>query len=230
MRILPADRVSLFGTTGGGKTAGARHLLRLAAAAADQVQHPTYSIYILHTKPEKKFPFAPRFFPGSSHTHVKSLEHILEYRQRVIVVEPKWHEKTDEGFAWFFEQLYWRATKQHRPATVYVDEGNAVTKGVANSGPLFYKLLLTEGRGLESGVWQSYQDPAFLQREVITQATHIFAYWCRSPEDRARLTKSMDCTIPKTYPDPYGFYYAGGREPALYYPDMQSATGVPLIF
>lgn len=81
---------------------------------------------------------------------------------------------------------------------------------------------------MKLGIWASIQDSVFMQREMLSQAEHIFAFSLKMKQDREKVGAVLDIKLPQKYPDPHGFFY-GGTEETRYFPDIQTATGLELI-
>lgn len=219
-------RVSVFGHTRSGKSVASRHMLWLAALAAERVHHPTYQIFILWTKLEREPLFTPGHFPFTTFKLVKHTDEILAPRARIVCCRLSREERNQHSLEAFFSRIYWRAEKLKRPATVYVDEANAVTDYSPNGGPTSYRAIYTEGAGMELGLWAGCQDPVYLQREMLSQTDHIMAFRIQRPRDRKLISAEMDFPIPAKFPDKHGFMYFTPGEDARYYPSIQVATGI----
>lgn len=230
MQIDPCGSVSLFGHTRSGKTVAARHLLWLAALRAEERKDPYYQVFILWTKPEAKPIFTPRHFPGCSVAVVRSVMRVTSTRARVVICTPPYSEKNHDGYEYFFRQIWHRQQGSRGwPATVYVDEANHVTEFKANGGPPSFRRCYTEGHGLNLGVWAGCQDPVFLQREMLSQLDTLLVFHIQRPKDRKLLSEEIGLPLPARYPDRYGFYARTVGEEVLYYPNIQTATGIEVI-
>lgn len=218
------EHLSVFGHTRAGKSVAIRHLIHLLALGAEANRHPTYQIFVLWTKLERKPLFAKRYFPGTSYAEVSKVKEVLKPRARVVVYKPQFREKNEAGYDEFFSTLYWRAEKTKRPSTIVVDESNAVTDYRANGGPLSYRKCFTEGEGLEMGMIVGIQDPVFLQREMLSQADHIMVFREQRNRDRQLLSDEIGYKLPKRFPDKHGFFYFRSDIDPVYYPDIQTAT------
>jgi hypothetical protein len=226
--LRPHDATSLYGFRGTGKTVAGRHLARLIAERWHG--YKGHQTFVLYTKLEDPFPFARRFFPGVSYQYLCQLDGSWNAGADVVVVQPRVWEMTRDWFDLFFYHLWLRCTRgRKRYATLYVDEIDAVTGGKANGGPFYFRMCYTQGRGIHLGIIAGKQDATFIQRETLSQVNHVLAFWTRSVPDLEKLSVAMAIEIPRDFPDPYGFYYAGGREPARYFASIGEATGVDPI-
>lgn len=225
--IQTNERVSAIGKTRSGKSVAIRHLLWLAALATEartDAKAKWLKIFILVTKREPIPLFRPKFFPGTTLSVVTRLDQVLRASSRVVVFEPKPETKGPDLYARYFKMLYDRTERTGRAAITYVDEMNAVTGGRANGGSKHFKLLYTEGGGMDIGAWASVQDGVNLQREFLSQAEHILAFPLKMPSDRKKLSEILDTKLPPRYPDKRGFYYASPSNETIYVPSIQHLT------
>lgn len=138
-------------------------------------------------------------------------------------------EKNEYGYEEFFNRIWFRSERTRRPATVYVDEANAVTEYRANGGPFSFKRCYTEGAGLNLGVWAGCQDPVFLQREMLSQQDHLLIFRVQRIGDRKKLSEEIGYQLPKTFPHVHGFYHSTGEGDPTYYESIQKATGKEVV-
>lgn len=229
LNIRPDERFSVFGHTRAGKSTAMRHMAWLFALQAEKVHSPHYQEFILWTKQERTPLFTPRHFPGTTVAVVHSVNDILKPRARVIICQVPYHEKNVGGYERFYSQIYWRSETTKWPATVWTDESNAVTEYKANGGPPSFKRCYTEGGGLGLGMGSGVQDPVFIQREMISQADHLFIWRVQKSADRKLLSDEIGVPIPRWYPDKRGFYYFRSDMEPIYFPDIQTATGWEVV-
>lgn len=95
-----------------------------------------------------------------------------------------------------------------------IDEVLAVVDGGANDPPDGLVGIITRGRGLNVGLIALTQRPARIPLYFKTEAEHVFTFWLQEPDDRARISKSLDFDALGEYE----FYYMAqrSREAAKY--------------
>lgn len=140
------------------------------------------------------------------------------------MIKPSFAER-EEGFGDFFERIYWRTERTKAPGMIFVDEVNAVTNFRPNGGPASFRRCFTEGEGLGLGMMAGCQDPVNLQREMLSQLDHLFAFRIQRDGDRKLLSNELGVKMPQVFPDKHGFFYRSNETPAVYFPDIQHATG-----
>ena len=199
--ISPADRVSIVGKTGSGKSFFVKRLLKDMEREAQKLNF-YYPIIILDNKG------SPKTFQGFGKRikKLKDLRKNLAAAVPVIVYSPQESERTMNYYAGFFEYLY----KLNEPMLVYVDEFTLLGKG--ENIPEYVEKFYKQGRERLQALWASTQNPVYLSHDVLSQADHYFVFDLLNKADRERLASMAGDQLRKRPTELHGFWYFGTSE------------------
>jgi len=200
-RISPADRVSIVGKTGCGKSFFARRLLKEMEKEAGKLNF-YYPIIILDNKGSLKT------FQGFGKRirKLKDLKPALAADTPIIVYSPQEGERNQNYYAGFFEFLY----KLNAPMLVYVDEFALLGKG--ENIPEYVERFYKQGRERLQALWGATQNPVFLSHDFLTQADHFFVFDLLNKADREKMAAMAGDQLKQRLDDKHGFWYFGTSE------------------
>jgi len=208
--ISPADRVSIVGKTGSGKSFFVKRLLKDMEREAQKLNF-YYPIIILDNKG------SPKTFQGFGKRikKLKDLKKSLAAAVPVIVYSPQESERTMNYYAGFFEYLY----KLNEPMLVYVDEFTLLGKG--ENIPEYVEKFYKQGRERLQALWAATQNPVYLSHDVLSQADHYFVFDLLNKSDRERMSAMAGDALKKRPKEIHGFWYFGTSErDPQYFPNV----------
>lgn len=196
--ISPADRVSIVGKTGSGKSVLVKRLLKEIEREAEKLNF-YYPIIILDNKG------SPKTFQGFGKRikQLKDLKKSLAAGLSVIVYSPQESERNGHYYAGFFEYLY----KLNEPMLVYVDEFALLGKG--ENIPEYVEKFYKQGRERLQALWAATQNPVYLSHDVLSQADHYFVFDLLNKADRERIAAMAGDQLKKRPEEIHGFWYFG---------------------
>lgn len=200
-RISPADRVSIVGKTGSGKSFFVKRLLKEMEREAEKLNF-YYPIIVLDNKG------SPKTFQGFGKRikKLKDLKKSLAAAVPVIVYSPQESERTMNYYAGFFEYLY----KLNEPMLIYVDEFTLLGKG--ENIPEYVEKFYKQGRERLQALWAATQNPVYLSHDVLSQADHYFVFDLLNKSDRERMAAMAGDQLRKRPNEIHGFWYFGTSE------------------
>ncbi len=208
--ISPADRVSVVGKTGSGKSVLVKRLLKAMEKEAQKLNF-YYPIIILDNKG------SPKTFQGFGKRikKLKDLKPSLAKGLTIIVYSPQEAERNVHYYAGFFEYLY----KLNEPMLVYVDEFTLLGKG--ENIPEYVEKFYKQGRERLQALWGATQNPVYLPHDFLSQADHYFVFDLLNKADRERIASMAGDQLKKRPEEIHGFWYFGTsqRNPE-YFPNI----------
>lgn len=211
--LLPNQRFAIIGKTGSGKTTFATLLASVLVPDHD----PDWQVWWIDTKGDptdiarlRRYGFVSREQQGRT---------IGEQYQGKAINRVYWRlaETQDDPVSDQAQRIIHLAIEQRRVLLV-IDEYTQVVSNTKTPGKWLGDAFRT-GRGLKVGIIGCTQEPVYVPRQLLSQASHLFLFDLFYDYDIA--------TAQKMYPeyvrpaDPHGFYtaYVDGRTPWLYYKD-----------
>ncbi len=138
-----------------------------------------------------------------------------------VVFRPSWGQDSDcvGDVQALCAQAYERGH-----VTLYIDEYKEVVESVQRAGASLQRCF-QQGRGRLVGVWGATQEPVFVPRQLLSQATHVCLFDLFYPPDQD-FAASMNADWRRP-PDLHGFWYVhvDGRTGWQYYPDKRAFFG-----
>lgn len=195
-RISPADRVSIVGKTGTGKSVLAKRLLEAMAKEAEKLNF-YYPIIILDNKGSLKT-FAGF---GKRIRKLRDLKPSLAKELPIIVYSPQEGERDVAHYSGFFEFLY----NLNEPMLVYVDEFTLLGRG--ENIPEYVERFYKQGRERLQALWGATQNPVYLPHDFLSQADHYFIFDLLTKADRERVAAMAGDPLKKRPNDKHGFWY-----------------------
>ena len=209
------DRVAFIGKSWSGKTTAALELVRGAAASivaderAGNRSDPPWRVVAIDSK--RSAEDQPRF---------EAIGPICEDRAAVwraarpgAVYRPPWDPETGsvEPIQAIAEEAYRRGN-----VLLYCDEYREAVVSTVFAGRSLLRVF-QQGRGRNVGLWGATQEPVYVPRQLLSQATHVLLFDLFYPPDQdVARALNPDWQRP---PDDHGFYYlhVDGRGSWLYF-------------
>jgi energy-coupling factor transporter ATP-binding protein EcfA2 len=165
-KIKRSDRVAIIGPSGSGKTVLAKALLRNRR-----------NVLVVDTKAIEKWHSVGRVVSTKELTRIRG-------GRFVYTVPPSFLVTPAEQSAFFTALLH------ARNRAVYVDE-------IADMLPTHgLKILATQGRAANVGLWTGTQRPYSVPLYTITEAQHFFIFGLRLERDQARVEQAVGAKLP----------------------------------
>jgi hypothetical protein len=210
------DSAVFIGSTGTGKTSGAKELLK----QFDIQSNGTIPVYIIDSKLSGDFKEFTKKGVGV-HYFGDDIPPLFNKKGEgnFIVWTPDSDDKVmyDE----FFEGIYMNGRHNNVPALILVDE----LSSIAPTGfpPVYYNTIIKQGRGMKISVISLTQVSRYVPVSMSSQLTHLFMFRLNSSKDIKKLTDDFGAFAKKHIPDQHGFYYRDLKKdvsvnPAKYFP------------
>jgi ABC-type dipeptide/oligopeptide/nickel transport system ATPase component len=191
MKLTPDQRYALVGKSGSGKTTTAT---AIACALVPPLER-RWEIWWVDTKgdPVDRKRLAKWGFGLGDRRPLKS--------RRL------WDVKGDEReIITQTQEIAFRACKQ-KYVLLVIDEYRHVVESSTKAGPGLLQVHL-RGRGLHVGMIGQTQEPAFVPRQLLSQANHLILHSVTYPRDIERV-REFDARYPRDgrFPDRHGFLW-----------------------
>lgn len=211
--LKPNDRYAIIGKTGSGKSTFG---MVLAGTFALSLQEP-WEVWWIDTKGDKDDIKALRKWGFRNAASKKDMQNGgLPNAKYFHIVGSGENSTVDQA------QAVIRKAYQRKHVLIVVDEYTQVTYSRQTAGSALMDVF-ARGRGLDVGLIGMTQEPVFVPRQLISQATHLVLF---------SLTHNYDVKYAKQiYPqyvapiergDPNGFYWSwvDGNSKYTYYPNQ----------
>lgn len=199
--IAPNERYAVLGKTGSGKTTFGMFLASLLVPA-DPRKANGWEVWWLDTKGDAK--------------DIKALGewgYVTKGRgaRRMIHLRPG----RDSDVVTQAQEVCLRAMRQGG-VLIVVDEYTQVCKSTQSAGPGLLDVF-TRGRGLNVGIIGHTQEPVYIPRQLISQASHVMIFDQSYPYDVAYVREYLPTyQRPLMRGDRYGFYHGAIDQDALW--------------
>lgn len=109
-----------------------------------------------------------------------------------------------------------------QPSIVVIDELSSVVSNGGQKYPDYLDILLKQGRAPGMSVIVLTQEAAYIPRNILGQATHLFRFRLNDDFDAQKIDKKLGIYKTETerkVPDKHGFWYRrlDDTDPPLYY-------------
>jgi DNA helicase HerA-like ATPase len=186
------DRVTIFGTSGSGKTEFAKRLL----------YGRVFDGIIVDTKLNEDWSALPTVKGADIYQIIAGARRGLYHwaTPETFVTDEMEREK-------FFSTVYRAGSR-----TIYVDELLDVAPN-ANSFPDALKVIATRGRSAKVGLWTTTQRPKDIPLFAFSEAKHMYVFTLNLKGDRQRVEELCERQIPwhLINVDNHGFFYVDSR-------------------
>lgn len=204
VEIATNQRYAIVAKTGAGKT---RFAMVLASLLVPEGNKEGWETWWIDTKGDRddwnelaQFGFVDqaerkhRFLPGVTRKPEKS-------NRKLFRVDPH------KGPIWEQAQELFNNAYNHQGVLVVVDEYTQVIKNQINPGEGLMNIF-TRGRGLDVGIIGMTQEPVYVPRQLLSQASHQFLLSVTYPRDIYYLKQMYSEYEPPVWRgDRYGFYH-----------------------
>ena len=209
--LKPNDRYAVIGKTGSGKT---QEAIVLASMFAQQLHSP-WEVWWMDTKNEPSDIRQLRKWGACNGAVPKDIARPGGLRNFLY-----FKIDSDSGFSTIdLAQAKMAEAYDRKHVIVVVDEYTQVCPSVQNAG---YALnnIMTRGRGRNVGLIGLTQEPVFIPRMLLTQASHVALFTVTGTRNLKYLKDMCPSYVPPLKQgDPHGFYWShldGSAEWAYY--------------
>jgi hypothetical protein len=212
-KLSPNDRYAFVGKTGSGKT---QQAIVLASHFAQALPYP-WEVWWIDTKNEPSDIRQLRkwgFVNGSSEKDMARPGGLRNAKYFMIRGSIETGYETSELAQAKIDEAY-----QRKHVIIVIDEYTSVVTGRTSAG---YALddVFARGRGRNVGLIGCTQEPVYIPRKLLSQASHIALFTLSYPLDIEYVKKLYrNYTPPQERGDKYGFYWShvdGSGEWAYY--------------
>lgn len=224
--LRPNERYAFIGKTRAGKT---RTAMVLAGTLAIALANAGWEIWLITTKgaPDdliewRKWGF--RNIASEQDRDTTILPNAIYFRLDVKNANGDEVSQVDQAQR-IFQAAYNRGGSGPSKVMVVVDEYVSVVPSTKNAGQALLDIF-QRGGGRTVGLIGLTQEPVYVPRQLISQATHIFLFTLTHIYDiKYARTICADYVPPADRGDPYGFWYKwvdGPTNQWLYYPNQRA--------